>query len=397
MLHSLTPVIRCAGALGAATTMVKSGRKYFLDWLRVLAFGLLILFHIGMLYVSWPYNLKSPRIFPDLEWAMVALTPWRLSLLFFVSGVASRFLSIKLGTAGFAKDRVRRLLPVLLVGMLVINPTQTYVALWDAGRMDVGYFEFWIGSYLVSDLSYGLVMPRWDHLWFLLYLIFYMALFAVGLFVFGKYPYWDEKWHAQTSLFLFGPALWLAFTNMAVSELRPVTHALYDDWAAHLRWGGMFLFGVVCARHSAFWDQLVVRRKLIGVIAVFLLLFQWLVRHLVIDGAIHQAVYSAISGVYAWFAIMAVSGYAGRWLNAPSSLLSYLNTAVLPVYVLHQPAMLVAAFFVFPLSMPLALESALMVVAALILPLITYDLVIKRIGALRFLFGLKPLPPKSAL
>lgn len=32
---------------------VAEGRKYHLDWLRVLAFGLLIPFHVGMLYNSW--------------------------------------------------------------------------------------------------------------------------------------------------------------------------------------------------------------------------------------------------------------------------------------------------------------------------------------------------------
>src|SRR5690242_15920161 len=99
-------------------------RKYFLDWLRVGAFFLLILFHVGMLYVTWGYNLKSPRIFPDLEYAMNLVSPWRLALLFFISGVASRFLLSKLGARGFAKDRVRRLLPVILLGMLVINPPQ---------------------------------------------------------------------------------------------------------------------------------------------------------------------------------------------------------------------------------------------------------------------------------
>ena len=51
-------------------------RKYFLDWLRVVAFALLILFHIGMLYVTWYYNLKSPRLYPDFELAMNSLSAW---------------------------------------------------------------------------------------------------------------------------------------------------------------------------------------------------------------------------------------------------------------------------------------------------------------------------------
>jgi hypothetical protein len=68
-------------------------RKYFLDWLRVAAFGTLMLFHIGLLYVPWNYNLKSDRIFSSLEYVLIGISPWRLTLLFFISGVASRFSS----------------------------------------------------------------------------------------------------------------------------------------------------------------------------------------------------------------------------------------------------------------------------------------------------------------
>jgi glucan biosynthesis protein C len=97
-------------------------RKYFLDWLRVLAFATLIVFHVGMLYVSWRYNLKSPRLYPAIEPWMSAISAWRLALLFLISGVASRFLIAKLGAGAFARDRLRRLLPVILTGMFVVIP-----------------------------------------------------------------------------------------------------------------------------------------------------------------------------------------------------------------------------------------------------------------------------------
>ena len=36
-------------------------RRYDLDWLRIIAFGLLILYHCGMFYVSWDWHVKSSR------------------------------------------------------------------------------------------------------------------------------------------------------------------------------------------------------------------------------------------------------------------------------------------------------------------------------------------------
>ncbi len=110
-------------------------RKYFLDWLRVSAFAALILFHVGMLYVGWGYPLKSPRLYPAIEPLMNAMSAWRLALLFLISGVASRFLIDKLGPGAFAGDRIRRLLPVILVGMLVVIPPQTYLVLVSRTRL----------------------------------------------------------------------------------------------------------------------------------------------------------------------------------------------------------------------------------------------------------------------
>ena len=34
-----------------------STRLYFLDWLRIGAFALLIVYHVGMVYVSWDFHI----------------------------------------------------------------------------------------------------------------------------------------------------------------------------------------------------------------------------------------------------------------------------------------------------------------------------------------------------
>nr|WP_246754345.1 hypothetical protein [Bradyrhizobium diazoefficiens] len=69
-----------------------SERRIDLDWVRILAFGLLIFYHVGMLYVSWGFHIKSVHRLTWLEPLMLFLNPWRLSLLFLVSGVATRFM-----------------------------------------------------------------------------------------------------------------------------------------------------------------------------------------------------------------------------------------------------------------------------------------------------------------
>lgn len=66
-------------------------RRHDLDWLRVIAFGLLLLYHVGMYYVTWDWHVKSPTTQLMLEPVMLLSSPWRISLLLLISGVATTF------------------------------------------------------------------------------------------------------------------------------------------------------------------------------------------------------------------------------------------------------------------------------------------------------------------
>ena len=66
-------------------------RRHDLDWVRVSAFALLVLYHVGMYYVTWDWHVKSPAASDTLEPFMLLSSPWRLALLFLVSGAATAF------------------------------------------------------------------------------------------------------------------------------------------------------------------------------------------------------------------------------------------------------------------------------------------------------------------
>jgi surface polysaccharide O-acyltransferase-like enzyme len=359
-------------------------RKYFLDWLRVMAFAALIFFHVGMLYVSWRYNLKSPRLYPAIESWMTALSAWRLSLLFLISGVASRFLVEKLGPGAFARDRLRRLLPVILTGMFVVIPPQTYVALVSRGITRMDFPTFWWTQYLRANQTLvrplGITMPTWDHLWFLVYLLIY-ALAAAG--VIWAMRRFKARGGPPVSAYvlIFAPPVWLATTNLLILTKAPITDALVNDWGGHLKWMGLFVTGLLAARQDRFWALLEAHRGKALAVAAMLLAIQ---------SRVNDPVWSIVSGLYAWAAICALCGFARATLNRPSALLSHLNEAVLPIYVLHQPILLVAAFWLFPLRLPLPAEVLLLAGASGLGSLVIYETCIRPFTVSRFLFGLKP-------
>ena len=364
-------------------------RKHYLDWLRVIAFFLLILFHVGMLYVTWSYNLKSPRLSPQLELYMNLLSPWRLALLFFIAGVASRFLLAKLGPAGFAGDRLLRLLPVLLVGMFITNPPQVYVEVLSKNVFDRSYWDFWIGPYLNNGYAPYRMTPTWDHLWFLLYLLVY-ALGLAALLTIRRAP----ARQIAVAWLVVVPALWLGVSNVIVTEFQPVTHAFFNDWANHLRWIGIYAAGVVCASQPGFWEALRLHRRRSAVAALALLVVH-VASQMRDAGPVWDAIlYDLAAAAYGWSVILLLCGYAAEYFDKRTATLSYLNEAILPVYVFHQPVMLVFAYLLFPLGLPVALEVALLVAVTGAGSFLGYELFARRTAVLRFLFGLRQLSAK---
>ena len=102
---------------------VADTRLAFLDALRVLAQGLLIAYRVGLYYVTWDWHLKSPFASAALEPWMRLANPWRMSLLFLISGAVTATL-LRGGVSGWLGVKPRRLGLPLLAGVLMVVPPQ---------------------------------------------------------------------------------------------------------------------------------------------------------------------------------------------------------------------------------------------------------------------------------
>src|SRR4030081_336741 len=146
-------------------------RRVDLDWVRLGAFGLLIFYHVGMLYVSWGVHIKSVHRITALEPLMLVLNPWRLALLFLVSGAATRFMLGKYAIGPLLRIRSVRLLIPLIFGMLVIVPPQAYDDIFEGLGYPAGFAHFYPGYYLVLDDEFYnrgpcVLQQTWTRLWF---------------------------------------------------------------------------------------------------------------------------------------------------------------------------------------------------------------------------------------
>ncbi|SEL01198.1 Acyltransferase family protein [Roseateles sp. YR242] len=353
------------------------GRLTELDWLRVIAFGLLILYHVGMYYVSWDWHVKSPRLVPGLEAAMLWLNPWRMSLLFLISGAAIG-LMVERGSQGLIRQRSARLLLPLLFGMAVVVPPQSYLQVVEKFGYAGSYLDFlqlYAHAYhgFCSDSADGrtcLTLPTWNHLWFLPYLWCYtmLALLLCKAGPWTRHAGWSGL--VSGTRVLWVPWLVLALLRQHLMPLFPIRNDLVHDWYHHalslsMFVVGMALFGHRDDRHGA-WAAVHRWRWVALVLAVVVQIsFQCWSDSYGDNEDVSTASLMALrvlSSGRQWLPLVAVLGWGRHWLAQRDSLtLRWLTQAVFPFYIVHQTATVVSAHWLAQQQWPLALEAAAVV------------------------------------
>lgn len=375
-------------------TATDAQRRHDLDWLRVIAFGLLIFYHVGMFYVTWRWHIKSPHASHLPEGPMALLNPWRLALLFFISGIAIRFAIDNAQRWPFARARLRRLGLPIIAGMLVIVPPQTYLELRYGGYIEPGVWAFY-ADYLNLDQIYPIITPTWNHLWYVVYVLVYTLLLVP---VARPLTAWSEGRGGRAVAWLAGgrygwrlmllPALPFVAYRLFLRPEFPTTHALVDDWANHAQCLTIVLFGYVVAKNGAFWHA--VARALPAILIVaFAGAAAWMALRGLADAATSPLA-QGVRMLYAWVAILALLGLAQRYLNRPGQLLRYLNEAIFPYYILHQTIIVLIGYGLMQLRWPAWAEASTVLAVTIGGCVLLHEFCIRRIGWLRPWFGLKP-------
>jgi hypothetical protein len=378
-------------------------RRYDLDWLRVIAFGLLILFHCGMFYVeNWGWHVKSQHRSQWLENIMLVIEPWRMALLWLIAGIAIRFIMTKVSVWRFISMRSLRILLPLLFGILVVVPPQLYVEMSNNGDLSMNYWQFLKIFFTDGDgvfVKYQSgIWPHIDvnHLWFLRSLWQYSLMILCLLPVLNSAKMessinWIFKQRGQVAILLATLPLFIIQINWSMEQVRYPLGFTF------------MIYGYLIGWQRNFWQRLA--DNISKLIASFIIAFAcfiffynqvWLVE-LSKPGS-HEAwllmlgmfIYSLlrILGVLALFAI------AYKMLNKDSKQLNYLNEAVYPFYILHQTFIVVIGYSLSKLNLSAPSESILLISATIISCLLSFE-VIKRINILRPCFGLPMKANKS--
>lgn len=368
-----------------------SVRRADLDWIRVTAFGLLILFHVVLVYAPFDWHVHSTHTFNWLAEAILATGPWRLTLLFLVSGAALRFMAKRLTPGDVARQRMTRLLPPLLFGIFILVPPQSWLEAVDKGSWSQGLIPWWLHQFSLPEILRGIPV---NHLWFVLYICVY-TFAAVALMsrpvLMARIEAWLEHslrgWRV-----LVLPIFYLAVVRVLLFPFFGITNHLPIDWYNHAVSLAAFLFGFAIALREPLWKDLEQWRKpAVAVAAVFLALLMIMTAH---PGgrAFLSVPKHTVFAVYQWATIVAVLGYGSRYLRqADGPVLRWLTDAVFPCYLAHQTILVIAIFMLKWQGLSAWVEAPLLVFITLGGSVLVYEIV-RRLGPIRPLWGLKRHP-----
>ncbi|MEO9871489.1 acyltransferase family protein [Ekhidna sp.] len=345
-----------------------AGRRYDIDWLRVMAIGLLLIYHIAIGFQPWGVFIGFIQTNEPLEaiWIpMSLLNIWRIPLLFFVSGMGVWFAIQRRSWKKLLIERSKRILLPFIFGILVIVPIHVFI--WQ--------------KYYTQELQHTF-SPA--HLWFLGNIFVYvLALFPIFFFLKRN----SQGIISQNLKKLFSHS-WSLLLLMVPFILEAEIMAPQEFEVYAMTWHGFvlgfvaFLAGFCCVFvGDAFWENVKKQRWILLIHAILFYLIRLLFFELRTPNYL-MAVESCL-----W--VFTVFGFGYMYLNKPSRALSYLSQAAYPVYIVHMVFIYIGSYVLFPMDISVGVLFILLNIFTLTGSMLTYEFIIRRIKFLRPLFGLK--------
>ena len=349
--------------------MLSATRRYDIDWLRVIAIGLLLIYHIAIAFQPWGVFIGFIQNSESLEsvWiGMSMLNVWRIPFLFLVSGMGVAFAIQRRDWKGLIKERSLRILLPFIFGFLFIVPI--HVFMWQ--------------DYYHQAFRHSL-HPA--HLWFLGNIFVYVLILSPVFFYLKKNK--DGSVHRAIKKVLSHPAVFLLIPIPFIIESVGINPESYEYYTLNMHGFvlGMiaFLLGFcIVISGKKFWKNASKGKWGFLVIAFSLYLVRVLVFEL-------QGVPYYLLSIETCLWIFTVLGIGYTYFNKPSKTLSYLSQAAYPIYIIHMIFIYLGSHLLFGLDLNPWVKLLGVNVITFGGCFIAYEYLIRRSNIIRPLFGLK--------
>ncbi len=372
----------------------KPTRYYDIDWLRVLGMVTIFCFHCARFFNFEDWHIKNNQLSSGMTLFIQILVMWMMPLFFVLSGIAS-FYALRRGSGAYLGGRVKRLLLPFLFGTFVLIPPQVWIERVSHGDFSGSLLEFW-PHYFDGWYAFGGNFAWMGlHLWYL-EMLFLWSLLTLPIFLLLRKLTISGFMSRFAGLFKKPAAIFLLAVPLVLMELLV---NLQRDGVGRRDFGGwssftyliFFILGYLLATDAAFLDA-AERYKIPALIAIIVLFFvEFLGGDSLADSPIAYQIESIFRGLHSWCWLVAILGFARRYLTVKNAFLHYANEAVLPFYILHQTVIVIIAFFMVEWQVGIAIKYLMLWIMSFAVIMGLYEGIVKRLSVTRFLFGLKPL------
>lgn len=399
-------------------------RRHELDWLRSLIIIGLIPFHVvGLFVVSITAYIAGGQSSGLVDMLQGFFGLWPMSLLFLVAGASTWFALGRRTPGQYIHERLLRLLVPFLFATLVLIPIQVFAVIstypqllqlniipglrLHGGESLLEFYPPYLAGYgyFLTHFTSMREVVYWGHIWFIPRLLFYAVAATPlllwlrsrkGLRFIGRVA---GLFTAPGSILLLGLAL--AFPRilagglyrLALDASPTASGDAFNQWAQLGVFLICFLLGYIFYASPQLLDA--IRRD--GAIALILGIGLFALLQTPIGQMAPATQFTparilliCLRSESEWLLVVGVLAVGLWYFTAGNRLLDYLNEAAYPLYVLHMPVLILVGLEVIQSGLPLVIALPVIVLMTLTLTLGLYELVIKRVAALRLLFGLKP-------
>ena len=164
-----------------AQTPAQTERHHELDALRAFAMLLGVVLHAALFFIPeiWGEQEYTAEGYPQESGGNVytflffAIHGFRMQAFFLLSGFFTAMLWRKRGLQQLAEHRLRRIALPLAIGCLTVIPATTYAFIWSFAPEDLSLEALWWLPFIW--------LTTFDHLWFLWFLLWLSAGFALAV------------------------------------------------------------------------------------------------------------------------------------------------------------------------------------------------------------------------
>lgn len=357
-----------------------------LDWLRVGLIFAVFLHHVFMPFNGDDWHVMNNDSSKLLDDIMVYFEQLRLPVLFFIAGAGSLILLQKTNPKSFLISKFHRLFIPLIVGMMLIVPPQSYFE-------HINDYDSLLQAYQRLLFSF-----ESNHLWFIEFLIVFMVLAVpVSLFLRGNTEGVLIEKIEQLAVVkhgLFSLVILVLIIRCSLKLLFPSENHGIENLSVSVFYLLFFLAGMCFIKSPKIWQAAEENRrtnlKWLVVSSVIFYAYYFLPElRQYVSVQVRWMLWWSVCTLLSWSGLLVLLGYAIRYCkNTPAWLLSA-NELIYPFYILHQTIIVALAFYIIQWDAGIAVKSMSVLFGSFLVCAGICLFIIKPIGILRYLFGLK--------